>query len=484
MRRMLKMVSLCLVFILFLCPSLAYAAPYEGYTYDEWNRAIPAQNGYLPDKMICGDDMGAGRLKNPQDMFVAPDGNLYLLDSGNNRLLVLDQQFKVIRKYDALIDAQGQPTALADPKGVYVDTAGKIYIADTGNNRVLVCDQTGKILVTIGKPEADIYPQHNDFRPTRVLADGTGNIYVIVAGLFQGAVIFDQEGKFTGFYGSNRVELSAKVLKDLFWKKIMSKEQKDNMERYVPVEYTSFDVDAENFIYTCTARTQSGADEIRKLNPMGDNIFKTRYYGDLELFFYKGEAFDTSFVDIAVDDNDFIYGLDATRGRVFQYDKEANLVFIFGGKGDQLGLFQQPAAVEHRGNKILVLDAQKGNITIFSPTQFGENVLHAIQLYNEGMYEEALQPWKEVLKMNASYSLAYISIGKAYFNMDRYKDAQLYFRMGADRINESKAFREHRTWVVRQNFGWFASTFFAGILILYIIMKRKQWRAGFRSLVK
>ena len=37
-----------------------------------------------------------------------------------------------------------------------------------------------------------------------------------------------------------------------FWKSLFSQEQKDKMARYVPIQYSNFDLDSEGFIYTCT----------------------------------------------------------------------------------------------------------------------------------------------------------------------------------------------------------------------------------------
>ena len=484
MKQVKKVLSILLVLFIIIIPLNVYGSPYDGYAYNEWNRAVPSQIGYLPDRVISGEDMGAGRLKNPQDIFVAKNKTVFILDSGNNRLVILEKDFTTRKILDTFTDESGAATTLSEPGGVFVDGDGVIYIADTGNNRVLICDKDGMIRSIITKPDVDIFPNHSDFRPQRVLADTTGNIYVIVAGVFQGAVMFGQDGRFLGFYGSNRVELSAKVLRDLFWKRIMSREQKQNMERYVPIEYISFDIDDENFIYTCTAKTASGFDEIRKLNPMGDNIFKSKRYGDVEGTAYKGQWFTSNFVDIKIDAEELIYALDTTRGRIFQYDREGNQVFVFGGKGDQAGLFKSPRAIETLDGNVLILDAQKGNVTIFKPTKFGREVLYAIKLYNEGMYEDAIEPWKDVLRMNATFSLAYVSIGKSYYNISDYKTAQWYFKMGSDRSSESKAFREYRTLLVRQNFGLIITLFITAALAIFAVRKREKLRYAIRSIFR
>lgn len=45
--------------------------------------------------------------------------------------------------------------------------------------------------------------------------------------------------------------------------------------------------------------------------------------------------------------------LDSKRGRVFTYDSQGNLLYIFGGRGDQKGQFNQPCALIYNGDEIL-----------------------------------------------------------------------------------------------------------------------------------
>ena len=470
----LKVKALFLTILIFVAcvAASATAMPYKGYTYDEWGKPVPSLSGYRPEAVIWGTDLASGIWKEPKDMFVSSGKDIYILDSGDARIIILDRFFKLKRVLEKFQGPAGE-THLANPSGLFVGSNDDIYVADSDNHRVLILTGDGAVKGEIGKPSSPIYPQHNDFRPQRVLADEAGNIYVIVAGLYQGAVVFSPDGKFDGFYGSNRVELTAKILQNAFWKRVMTKEQKKNTERFVPVEYTSFDIDDENFVYTCSDRTQNDFEQLKKLNPMGENIYYVNRYGDYEGSNLKGEWLTTSFNDITVDQDDFIYALDRTRGKVFQYDQEGNLVFIFGTQGSQAGTFTAPAAIDTMDDKVLVLDSIKGNITVFSRTEFGDSVITALKLYNDGLYEEALEPWTKVLKMDSYYSLAYVSLGKTYFNRREYEKARMYFRLGADQKGESKAFKELRTEAIRQNFGVVAAVLIL-ILILSDILRRNS----------
>lgn len=77
-------------------------------------------------------------------------------------------------------------------------------------------------------------------------------------------------------------------------------------------------------------------------NPFGSNILKSKAqssfqggFGDLQPFTYDNQTYTTRFIDLCVDENQAIFALDYTSGRVFQYDEEGNLLFVFGGIGNQ-----------------------------------------------------------------------------------------------------------------------------------------------------
>lgn len=97
----------------------------------------------------------------------------------------------------------------------------------------------------------------------------SGTVFVLVEGFYLGALVYDTQGNFQSYFGSNRVEVTVRVLMDYLWKKLLSQEQKDKMARYVPVQYANFDIDGENFTYTCTQTTKTSLNEIRKLNTLG-----------------------------------------------------------------------------------------------------------------------------------------------------------------------------------------------------------------------
>jgi len=466
--------SILLIIILLAAPLTGAEEPYRGYIYNVWEEAVTSPVGYLPERVFRPVDLGLDDLNNPEDIFVDASQNVYLLDTGNDRIIVLDYK---LRKKEIITEFKGAEgtVTLNNATGIFVSREGKMYIADYGNKRVLIIGPQGNLEQEITKPQADIFPQESEFLPRKVLADSGGTVYVLLEGFYRGALVFDNTGFFLGFYGSNWVETTAQLLVDFFWKRILTREQSRQMARFVPVEYSNFDIDEEDFIYTCTPYSESQTNQLKKLNSSGMNILRDRprgnmregVYGDREIAYFRGRLSPTTFVDINVDANGFISALDAEKGRIFQYDREGSLLFVFGKMGTQKGTFERPVALENLGEKILVLDTAKKTLTLFRLTPFGEYVREAVALYNDGFYEEAVEPWQEVLKRNTNCELAYTGIGKALYRTEDYRKAMDYFRLGYDRRGYSEAFKEYRKETIRANF----SGLISGIIVLIVLGK-------------
>lgn len=273
-------------------------------------------------------------------------------------------------------------------------------------------------------------------------------------GCYSGLLQFDLDGSFMGFYGANKVEVTAQVVFNYMWKSLLSDEQRAAMTSILPIEYSNVDCGKDGFVYTSTVGTQLPKSQIKKLNPLGNNTYfalgnEEFNFGDLEFTYSKGVMNQPSFIDVKVDDNGFIFAIDLTSGRIFERDQEANLIAVFGGTGSQFGTFRTPVAVEAYEGRVYVLDRLKNNITVFEPTEYGALVEEATMLYNDGHYEDSRLAWEQVLARNANSSLAYNGIGKAYAQAQDYKNALVYLRYSGDKYSYSQSFGKNRLVVVR-----------------------------------
>lgn len=452
--------------------------PYDVYNYNNLSEAVPSQAGYLAERSVSGLDLGTTALISPSDLFKDEADFFYLVDSGNNRILKIDSEFtEVVDVLDHFTMPDGSKTKLKNPKGVYVSPdTGYMYIADNENSRALVCEKDGTVVMEITKPESNVYDQSLTFLPQKILCDNAGNIYIVLNNTTKGAAMFNAEGEFIGYYGANAVAQTAAVIANHFWNAIASEEEKRYRSRSTPTAFDNFDIDSvKGFIYTSTSSGSTDTDIVKKVNPEGYNLFDymSGYtWGDMFSYWYSGTSYKSKIVDIDIGDDGSINCLDATTGRVFQYDKEADLLFIMGTTGDQVGAFTagNVTAVETKGagcENVYVLDASKGTVTVFGQTVFGGIVHHATQLYNSGYYEEALEPWLEVLKRDGNYRRAYLGIASAYYNTGRYKDAMEYAKKADSSWRYNRAFERYRSEWLREHL--------TGILIIIAVLIAGSW---------
>lgn len=460
----------------------AVDAPYDGYRYNEKDEAVAAPVGFLPAKVVAGRQLPCRSFGNAADLFLDGDGLLNVVDATDGCIHVLTADLTFVKTLT--FRENGKATPLPGLSGVFVEGSGKerrYYAADPENQRVIVADADCRILNQITRPDSALLPDNVPFAPSKVLVDPEGTIYVLIPGLYRGACVFSRDGTFLTFFGSNKVELSARMLLDYFWKGLLSDTQKDSMARYIPVEYANFDVTPDGFIYTVTQKSVAGGsviseNEIKKMNAKSVNVYKEANYGDLQVAWSDGRLLDTAFTDIDVMDNGFVAALDATQGRVFIYDENGQWITVFGGIGTLEGTFRIPVAIETVGERLYVLDQMADTITLFTPSAFGEKVFAAMDLYNQGDHDAAAGLWQEVIQYAGGYAPAYISLGKTCLDRGDYGEAMAYFRSGHAPELYSDAFKQQRNQSLRS---WFYPLFFLlAVFVVWIIVSDSRDRTG------
>lgn len=455
---------------------------YDVYNYDRWGEAVPSQAGYEAVKSVSGNDLGVGAFSSPSDLFLDNDSSLFVVDSGNNRILQVNESFDtVLDEFDHVV-YKGKELPFKVPNGIFVSDDNTMYIADTENSRVIRCNSKHEADMIFEKPVSSLYPEELTFYPQKVIADKAGNVYVVVNNITGGALMYNADGEFQGFFGANRVEKTGKVIWDHFWKMFATDSMRKYMTSAVPSPVSNFDIDKDGFVYTCCDSSSKETDLIKKVNAAGYNLFAdiNAEFGDAPTADYSNFP-QNSFTDVDISDTGMINCLDYTNGRIFQYDEDCNLLFVFGAKGDQLGTFGQVSAIESNDKNIYVSDAQKNTITVFEETDFGEIVHKATNLYNDGYYEEALEPWREVLRRDGNYRRAFIGISGALLNKGDYKGAMKYAKLADSQERYNKAFEGYRREFVRKYFGFImagVTVLAAGIIFFDIKRKIKRKRGG------
>ncbi len=87
--------------------------------------------------------------------------------------------------------------------------------------------------------------------------------------------------------------------------------------------------------------------------------------------------------------------------------------------------------------------------------------------YQKGDYDLSADYWRQVLRMNSNYDLAYLGIGRALLRQNRYKEAMEYFELKYYGRAYSKAFKLYRKEWIEEHIVYFV----VGLLILIIVPK-------------
>lgn len=456
-----------------LVPSIALAdSPYRGYIYDNLDDTPISINGYLYLDSINGFENSSGGLNGPEDIFAAADDTLYIAESGNNRILHMDQDNKMIAVYG---NQEGKGK-LNGPKGVFVNPAGDVFVADTLNRRIVVFDKSGDFIKEYAAPSSPLLGKNFVYSPSKLIVDKRGYLFVVSDGASQGLMQIKPDGTFAGFFGANHVGYDwTRVIVKL----IATDEQKGQLASVRPPEFSNLYQDSEGFIFTTTLGIP--VNQVKRLSAVGVDTLNGSgefRYGDLYMPIQNGSDLIEAIVDVSVSKSGLITALDQTTGKLFQYDKLGNLLFIFGGIGDQDGLFKTPTSVTQTSDgTIYVADRTRNRIDRFYSTPFADVVHEASVLYVDGRYKESFEPWNKVLQMNSNYDLAYYAIGKALFRQQNYKEAMSYFKTARAQSAYSDALFEYRRVFVKENFGTLMTLVIGLFIVIRILIYgyRKRW---------
>ena len=468
MRRLKTLVGAVVLSLSF--SQVAFASePYSTYYYNDKLEPVPSIAGYTPDQVVSGLNNKIGNMSNPSDL-VVKDNQCYVADTGNNRIVIYNinnGEMEVSSVVDSF-DNSGNEDTFNQPQGLFVHEDGDIYIADTENSRIVVLNDDGTLDRVIDKPEVDVMQGDYMFTPRKIAVDVNDRIYIVASSMTEGLMQLNADGDFLRFFGSNKVKPN---ITEIFLRKILTDEQREKRVKFIPVEYSNISIDKNGFVYATTLNVKE--DQIKKLNYVGENIIRTKgrtknVYGDIS-------ADMPVMIDVASDMHDNVYALDKSTGRIFQYNTLGDMLTVFGGLGDSTGLFKNPVAIDcdENGN-VYVLDSVKNNITSFKQTEFGSMVIKANNSYIDGRYTEAMEAWQQVLKMNANYDLAYVGMGNAHLQLKEYEEAMHNFKLGRDRVGYSKAFDKYRTEVLREKFPIIMTSLLVVVAILFATSRIRE----------
>lgn len=437
------------------------SAPYKTMTLNRYGELVETQDAYEPimsTKTITGMPVKPdtpsendkrnydSTFNNAQDLFIDDNDTLYLVDTDNQRIVIMDKHFNFINSFGE--------TDLKKPLGVFVRD-NFIYVADYGteddqksgkivvfnydrkNNNIIVEDKK-----VFEKPNSQLLEVDNFiFRPQKIAVDKNHTMYIVSKGSSNGILLVNSNNRFLNFFAPNQTS-------GTFWDTIKNFLYSNNenvlLSKKIPPAPTNVMLDDSGYIYTVTTTVvQNGlGDTVKKVNIGGIN------------FYPENMTVASSFIDCWSSDYKTIYAL-TSNGFIYEYDIEGNLLFKFAGKiasDEQLGLFKAASSIatDSDGN-LYVVDPNSNAIQVFRKTLFTEKVHSALVLYMSGKYVESKALWEDVLRYNSMFDLAHKGIGLAYYLDGEYEEAMEKFEIAYAKEEYSEAFWEVRNTFIMNN---------------------------------
>jgi DNA-binding beta-propeller fold protein YncE len=150
------------------------------YIADTWN-------GRIVHFSLAGGFLGKapGDFYGPRGVAAAPDGRVWISDTGNNRIVACQKDLSDPKRFGT--KGEG-PEQLSSPIGIAAGPSGRIYVADSGNRRIQVLDADGNFKARLAfqgwGPNTEPYLQVDD--EENIYASDPSN---------QAVVELDQSGK-------------------------------------------------------------------------------------------------------------------------------------------------------------------------------------------------------------------------------------------------------------------------------------------------
>lgn len=272
------------------------------------------------------------KFSSPTSAAVDTSGNVYIADSGNDRIQKFDSDGNFLLQFGSFGSANtaiigDKPGKFSFPSDVTVDSSGNIYVADEENKRVQKFNSSGAFLAQIGSEgsTAGLFTT-----PSSVAVDSSGNLFVGDRGRHK-IIKFNSGGSYVSEYGS--LGSGPGQFNYLF----------------------DISIDASDNVYAVDQSNQ----RIQKFNSSGTFVWQTGSSGTTTGKFTTPRS-------VAIDATGSVLVTDAGNNRVQKFNSSGVYVSSFGTAGTGDGQFSGPwgIAANSTGN-IFVLDAGNNRVQRF-----------------------------------------------------------------------------------------------------------------------
>ncbi|PAE44463.1 6-bladed beta-propeller [Bacillus sp. 7884-1] len=115
-----------------------------------------------------------GEFNSPNGITADEEGNIYVVDTGNQRVQIFDKQGKFVKIINGSNDGKGE-SVFVNPRGIGIDSTGKMYVVSNLTHMVYGFDKDGKKIFQMG----GMGEQNGQFYlPNGLFIDSKDNVYI------------------------------------------------------------------------------------------------------------------------------------------------------------------------------------------------------------------------------------------------------------------------------------------------------------------
>ncbi len=421
---------------------------------------VVSQDAYLPSSTFL--NLG---LNNPQDLYVEDD-TMYVADTGSKRVVRVELNSNLVTEIGVGI--------LEEPRGVSADKDGNIYVADAGTNKAYRFNKDGSLDFTFEKPTSPAFGKTSGYKPVKIAPAVAGGAYIISEGANAGLLYLNGEGEFLGYFASNEVEMS--IIEKII-DSVLTEQQKSMFFKLSPPSFGNLFRGDDGLVYTINMGRNA---RIKKHSINGLNMFsKIRSMPQIN---------EPADIHVTKDGRMFIVDM---AGIITEVTPDGYLLCAFGGSdrgADTAGLFNTPSGIGvDSKNNIYVLDKDKNNISVFSPTPVQNSIHKSMEYYQQGLYDQSQQELQTVLKLNNTSFFGHVYSAKNSMQTGDYEGAAEHFKIANVKEDYSDAYWEIRNIWLQNNLVWIILLLvliYAAYAIIKAVDKKNHMLAPVRKAIK
>ncbi len=306
---------------------------------------------------IGSDVITAGKLKEPEDMVIYGD-NIYIVDCDNHRINKYDINGNFILSWgNTLGPFQGRDDGgFVYPRGIACDASGNVYVLDTQNERVQIFDPNGVFLRKFGKEGTG----DGEFNfPKSMTLDNNGNIYIADTNNKR-VQKFSNSGEYRTSWkttDSSEIEYGARY--------IVFKDNKIYTMNYLGKEAQSYGLDGNDVQHISKEEWNSKIVQYEILEY--ENKINIFYDNGNNVTINKEDLDITEVNKIITDSNGDIYLLERENFRIRKINKEGDVLTEFGSDINSEGKLHYPHFMDlDNDSNIYIADSFHHTIKVFN----------------------------------------------------------------------------------------------------------------------